>query len=224
MALRINLYHEALRAKKQEQYDPLKLSIFGLIAIGIILAGWFFIELGKKSSAAGTLDEKRREYERLTPLEKMAQEQEAEYSKQIGVSEKLQKRMEERFYWAPVLEDITSLVPEYLQINKLAGDVTGDGLRTTKMMIEGIAAGDEPWRAADEFRNAIAEKLGKKFRNVNAVFKGNIENSTDQVTLNGRTLKTVMFSINLSFQSGKEPPPPPPPPRPRGRKVAQENL
>ena len=47
MALRINLYHEALRTRKQEQYDPLKLSIIGLIVVPFLIALIYVITRGR---------------------------------------------------------------------------------------------------------------------------------------------------------------------------------
>ena len=38
MVLRINLYHEVLRAKRQQQYDPLKLSLLALIIVVCLTA------------------------------------------------------------------------------------------------------------------------------------------------------------------------------------------
>ena len=55
MALRINLYHEVLRAKRQQQYDPLKLSMLGLIVVAIGMAGYYFLQLKRSSDAHSAL-------------------------------------------------------------------------------------------------------------------------------------------------------------------------
>ena len=120
----------------------------------------------------------------------------------------LGKRIEERFYWAPVLEDLSLVVPASVQITKLAGDISGEGLRKVQISMEGIAAGEEPRAAAEEFRNALNERM-KKFKNASATFK-TLDEATDTVTLDGKALRTAMFNISLTFNFGTEPPPPPP--------------
>jgi hypothetical protein len=218
MTLSINLYHEVLRTKKQEQYDPLKLSIIGLIVIAIGLLGWYFVELGRKSSAVGSYRSKQAEFGKLEPLEKQAKLRETELTKQLAVTEKLGKRIEERFYWAPVLQEITLSVPETVQTTKVVADVTGDPLRKIQMTIEGVAAGDEPRSVAEEFRTALVERLGKKFKNVVSSYK-TLDDNTDPLIVGGKPLRVATFSIAITFNSGSEPPPPPTQRSPRVRKT-----
>ena len=56
MALRINLYHEILRTKKQAQYDPLKLAMLSIVVIAIGLVSWYIVELNKRSTAVSAYD------------------------------------------------------------------------------------------------------------------------------------------------------------------------
>jgi len=222
MALRINLYHEVLRTRKQAQYDPLKLATMFIIIIGIGLVGWYVVELGKKSSAMHEYETQEALQKQLEPQEAKAKEQEAEYTKQLATMEKLGKRMEERFYWAPVLEDLGVVVPASVQITKFAGDMTGEGLRKITISMEGIAAGEEPRATAEDFRTALTEKLGKKFKNTAATFK-TLDEAADTVALDGKNLRTATFNISLTFNFGTEPPPPPAPKAAgRVRKVAQQ--
>jgi hypothetical protein len=224
MALKINLYHEVLRTKKQEQYDPLKLSIFGMILVAIGLVSWYALELTSRSSAVDNFKSKETEYGTLGPQEADAKTREAEYTKQLAMTEKLGKRIEERFYWAPVLEDLALAAPPNVQTTKMAGEVSGEGLRRIQISIDGVAAGEEPFGVAEEFRTALAERFGKRFKKITATLK-NVDESPDKVTLNGKTLRTATFSISIVFNSGTEPAPAPPPARaPRVRKtVAVQN-
>lgn len=221
MALRINLYHEVLRNRKQAQYDPLKLSMIGLALVAAGLIAWYFVELQTTKSAESSYRSKQAEYAKLQVQEKQAKAKEEEYTKQIAVVEKLGKRIEERFYWAPLLEELALSVSPTVQTAKVTGDVSGEGLRKVQVAIEGIAAGVEPRGAAEEFRTALAERLGKKYKNVVASFK-NLEDSNESATLNGETLKTAAFNISVTFNIGTEPPPPPPKPSKR-KAVAQQN-
>lgn len=223
MALSINLYHEVLRTKKQEQYDPLKLSIIGLIVIGCCLFGWYFVELGRKSSAVGTYNSKQEEFKRLDRQEKADKVRETELTKQLAVAEKLGKRIEERFYWAPVLEDIAVSVPEFVQTTKVVADVQGEALRKIQMTIEGVAAGEEPRSVAEDFRMALVGRLTKKFKNVNSSYK-TLDEVAEPQTINGKSYRIATFSISVTFNSGTEPPPPVPARGPRVKKtVALQN-
>ncbi len=220
MALRINLYHEVLRTKKQQQYDPLKLAMIGIIVIAVVLVGWYVVELGSRSTALDAYNEQKKLADALIPEENTAKEQEADISKKLALVEKLSKRIEERFYWAPVLEDLASVVPPTVQITKFTTEVTGEGLRKIQITMEGIAAGDEPRATAEDFRTALTDRMSKKFKNTAATFK-TLDEAADPASLDGRTLRTAMFNISLTFTSGSEPPPPPPV-RKRAPKIAQQ--
>lgn len=219
MALRINLYHEILRNKKQEQYDPLKLSVLFLIIIGIGLASWYIVELQQKSGAVAAYSQKKSTSDKLAPQEAKAKLDEEQYTKQLDLTEKLTKRIEERFYWAPVLEDLAVVVPANVQITKLATDISGDGLRKIQITMEGIAAGDEPRATAEDFRTALTDRMSKKYKNTTASFK-TLDEGADPVLVDGKSLRTAMFNISLVFNTGSEPPPPPPP-RPTRRRTAE---
>ncbi len=217
MALRINLYHEVLRNRKQAQYDPLKLSMIGMALIAAVLLGWYFIELQTTKSVENSHRAKQAEYTKLQAQEKQDKVKEEDFTKQIAVVDKLQKRIEERFYWAPLLEELAMSVPATVQTTKVTGDVSGDGQRKVQVAIEGIAAGEEARASAEEFRTALEQRLAKKYKGVAAAFK-TLEDSAENVTLNGATLKTAAFHISVTFKIGSEPPPPPPPPKAR-RKI-----
>src|SRR4051812_33939988 len=99
MSLKINLYHEVLRARHDEQYDPLRLSMIGLIVIVACLAGYYVIALAGKSSVENAYRAKQQEYADLQPKVKAAEAQEEELNKHLGLADKLQQRIEDRFYW-----------------------------------------------------------------------------------------------------------------------------
>lgn len=212
MSLQIDLYHEVLLAKKHEQYDPLKISLLGLIVVAIGLASYYFVELAKKHSAVSAYEAKQKEFERLAPLAKEAKAREDELSKEIGLAERLSKRIEGRFYWGPVFELVASTVPKNVQITKLGADVTQDAPRTCHMLLDGLAAGVEPRAVAEELRTAIAEKLGQKYKNATAVFKS-LDESNEKALLDGRQVQTAVFSINISFVFAQEEAPAPAPRR-----------
>jgi Tfp pilus assembly protein PilN len=128
----------------------------------------------------------------------------------MEVSERLVKRIEGRFYWAPVLEQLVPLVPAEVQITKLHGDVQGDQLKKCQMTIDGVSAGSDPRKVAEELRQSIAESLSKRYKNVVASFR-QLEDGADLVSLNGRNWPTATFAINVQLQTGEEVVATPPP-------------
>lgn len=203
MPLKINLYHEVLLAKKQQQYDPLKLSLLGLIVVAIFLAGYYFVELAKKRGAVSAYQAKQAEYERLLPLSKEAKLLEEKLNKQIELADRLSKRIEERFYWAPIFEKVTGTVPKNVQITKLGADVNQETPRTCHILIDGLAAGVEPRAVAEDVRTALVEKFSKKFQNVTATFKS-LDDSNETVVWEGKQMRTAVFSINIAFNATVE--------------------
>jgi Tfp pilus assembly protein PilN len=218
MPLKINLYHEVIRARHEEQYDPLRLSMIGLIVIVIGLAGYYVFALTGRNSVQNALAEKQREFDQLQPKVAVATEEETLLTAELGLAEQVNRRIEDRFYWAPVLEHIISVVPPNVQITRCNGDVSADTGRRCQITIEGLAAGEEPRRVAEELRVALLERLGGTYKNVTAVFR-NLEDGTEKVSLDGAQLATANFNIGLNFLP-KATPEPTPPPR-KARRLAE---
>ncbi len=219
MAIRLNLYHEIQRTRKQQQYDPLKLSMIGLGVIMLGLAAYYFVAMGKTSTAVDALVGRKAEFDKLTPLAKIAKEREDALTKQIDLATLLTKRIEDRFYWGPVFEQVIACVPPHVQFTKCNAEVGNELPRRCQITLDGIAAGDEPRIVAEELRTAFLERLGQKFKHVTAGFK-NLEDGIAPVNFFGKRMRTAIFSITIGFTSGEEPPPPPAAPRQAAQKPA----
>jgi Tfp pilus assembly protein PilN len=206
MAIRVNLYHEVLRAKRQEQYDPLKISLLVVLVVSIGLAGYYFIQLSRTGSAKAAFNTQKAEFERLSPLSKQAADREKELTMQVEQAATLTNRMENRFYWAPVFEAVAAAVPPNVQITKLTGETGRDSARQCQILMDGIAAGPEPRAAAEEMRKSIAGRLGAKYAATNATFR-NMDDGSESAKLDGKTLPTVVFTIHVSFKAESEPVP-----------------
>ena len=200
MAIRLNLYHEILRARRQEQYDPLKLSFIGLLVAAVCLAGFYVLQLGRTNSVRSEYQAKKAEFDRLSPLAKAAREREVELTKQIELASRITDRMEKRFYWAPVFESVVVAVPANVQITKLSGDAGRDGSRQCQVTLEGVAAGEDPRAAAEEMRRSIADRLGAKYPSIAATFR-NLDESPERSRLDGKILPTAVFTINVTFKA-----------------------
>lgn len=203
MAIRLNLYHEVLRAKRQQKYDPLKLSMIGLAGIVALMAVYYFFQMSRTSSAHDAHVAQKAEFDRLNPMVTVAQQREAELTKQIDLAKRITDRMEKRLYWAPVFETIAAAVPPNVQITKLSGDLGRDAAHQYQVDIQGIAAGTEPRAAAEEMRKSIADRISARYTSVAATFR-NLDDGTEPAKLDGKILPTVVFTIHVTFKSGAE--------------------
>lgn len=200
MALRINLYHEIHRARKEERYDPLKISFIclGLVALG--LAGIYLTKLSETSTVREEFAAHEAEMTKLGPQSAKAKLDEEIFKTQIQKAEALSNKIEKRFYWAPVMDLVGASIPKNVQITKFVGDVaTGDAAgRRVGLSIDGIAAGAQPRKVAEDLRLAIIESLSQKFKAPTAAFR-TLDDSVEHVNLEGEDLPTALFSINISF-------------------------
>ena len=203
MALRLNLYHEIERQKQAQRRDPLKLSMFALGIMAVLFAGYYVWQLGVSGSVSRDLSRKRAEFKKLEPQELAAKHREEELSKTLKTSELLVKRIEGRFYWAPLLEQLTQLVPREVQVTRLAGEAQGDEGKKCTLTIDGLSAGADPRKVAEDLRTAIAEELSKKYRNVSSTFRS-LEDGAEAARLDGKTWPTATFSINVQVTAGEE--------------------
>lgn len=201
MALHINLYHEIQRARKEEQYDPLKISIMCLGFVGLCLGGLYFVKLSQTMSVRNEYATQKTEIATLEPQSAAAKLKEAELTASIQLADKLNKRIEERFFWAPVMEQIGFTIPGNVQITKLTGDIsTADATRRIGIVLDGVAAGEQPRKVAEDIRLALLDSLGQKYKNVAAVFRS-LDDSAEQVRFEGKEMPTALFSINITFSA-----------------------
>ena len=205
MALRLNLYHEVIKAKALKRRDPLKISIYVLSGIAALCTAWYLIQLVNMHNLSAQLKDRKAEFDKLEPLAKAAKKQEESLTSQGKVAGQLEKRMESRFYWAPVLAEVMKLVPREVQITRMGGDVTGDSLRRCSLTIDGLSAGPDPRKVAEELRTSIAEKFSAKYKNVTSTFKM-LEDGSELVMLDGKQTPTATFAINVQLYTGEEKP------------------
>jgi hypothetical protein len=203
MALRLNLYHEVIKAKALKRRDPLKISIYVLSAIAVMCASWYLLQLMKMYSLNDELARVKAEFDKVEPAAKAAKKREEELTAHARVSSQLEKRMEGRFYWAPILGEIMQVVPREVQITRMGGDISGEGLRRCMITIDGLSAGTDPRRVAEDLRTAIAEKFSPHYKNVTSTFK-TLEDGSEMVMLDGKQMATATFAINVQLFTGEE--------------------
>lgn len=212
MALHLNLNHEIERLKVVSKRDPLKITMWVLGLIGVGMAAFYFNRLTEYSAIKAQLANKRAELASLEPKARAAKARAEELAAKAGLSIALNGQIEKRFYWAPFLEQVTAAIPEGVQLSKISGESKGEEVKACKIAIEGLAAGEDPRKVAEDLRADLAEKLGRQYKKVSATFRM-LEDSSEKVRLGGADLPTASFAINLEFQSGEAPQPTTPPPR-----------
>jgi hypothetical protein len=205
MALRLNLYHEVIKANALKRRDPLKISMYALAAIAALCTCWYVLQVIQMSGLVSELATVKEEFKKLEPVAKAAKKREEELSGQSKLSAQLEKRMEGRFYWAPVLAQIMQIVPREVQVTRMGGDVSGEGLRRCFITIDGLSAGSDPRKVAEDLRTALAEKLSPNYKNVTSTFK-TLEDGTEMVMLDGKQMPTATFAINVQLYTGEEKP------------------
>lgn len=203
MALHLNLYHEVHMAARLKRRDPLKISIYGLSAIAALCACYYFVELMKMYGINDELARVKSEFDKIEPAAKAAKKREDELEAQVRASDQLVKRIEGRFYWAPLLAQFAQVVPREVQITRMGADITGDSLRKCSITVDGLAAGADPRRVAEDLRTALAEKFSPTYKNVTSVFK-TLEDGAELVLLDGKQVATATFSINVQLFTGEE--------------------
>jgi hypothetical protein len=202
MALHLNLNHELERIRAERRRDPLKLSMFGLAIIAALLVLQYVWTVGKTAVTGHERDKMNREYAKLEPESVAAVAEEAEIKKKLDNSARLQKRIEGRFYWAPLLQLIVENVPGNIHITRFAGDINNDDPSKVQFKLEGLVAGVEPLTIADRFKLNLSQALEKKYRNVNTTFR-NLEIGTETVSIEGKPNPTATFAINVQMQHGE---------------------
>ncbi len=198
MALHLNLYHEITQQKVSRRRDPLKLGVYGLVLIGVCLAGYYFFGLNSLRLTRGELTRLSADWEELSEKQKVAKEREKELIEKRRVVESLRGNIDTRFLWAPFLQDFGECVPQNIQITRMVGDVTSDNQLTVN--IDGISAGIQPRSEAESFRVTLEKVFGERYSRADSAFRS-LEDGTQQVKLDGKELEVANFSIRLAVDA-----------------------
>jgi hypothetical protein len=209
MPLHLNLYHEIENSRAASRRDPLKISLYVLGGIAASFAVWYLWEFAALSRLDHELRKKKAEFTEVDPRAKEAKRKEEDLSRTFKTSEKLISKVEGRFYWAPVLERLMTLVPREVQITKFSGDTQGDAYKKCQFTIDGLSTGTDPRKVAEELRQSLVESFAKEYKTVEAKFR-TLEDGTEMAMLDGQRQPTANFAINIQFHSGAEPTTPAP--------------
>ena len=201
MALHLNLYHEVQTQNLQRKRDPLRLGMLALLVVAIGFVGYYFYRLQGGSSLTNQAARLQTEWLALGPKQKKAEDREKELQIALKQRDALVKRMEDRCLWGPILDLVSQGVPQGVQLKGMDANktVTPDKIRVVTFVVSGIAGGEEPRRAAEDFRVDFSRKLGERFKTVNSVPKDgfrSLEDKDETVVLGGQSYSTAAFVVS----------------------------
>lgn len=208
MPIRLNLNHEIESAQKESRRDPLKLGMLLIVAIIFLMAIYYIYRLSSAHSLNQQSMAVQNEWKTVSLQEKKAEVRAKELEATTTTASALMGEIKGRFFWAPFLSEISMAAKPDIQITRFSGKVNASATaKTIQVEISGIAAGETPRQTAENFRKALEQRIDARYThfakdsaalNNLANFNGNLIDGTP-VSLNGKSLNTVTFVINLEF-------------------------
>src|SRR6476661_8827030 len=196
MALHLNLLHEEILEQRQRQRDPLKIGMMVLAGLGALMVLYYLWNAYKVLEIRNRLGQAQHDWAKVEPKVTAAQKRTAELNGIISTTKVLDGMIDNRFYWAPVLEKLSHCVALNAQLTSIDGTVMDDG--KIILAVEGLAAGREPRAAAEELRQLLAEQLGQTYKEVKVEFKA-LEDLDTIVNIGGSSMAMARFGINATF-------------------------
>ncbi len=201
MALKINLYHEVLKAEQDRRRDPFKLATLAGIAIACLFIVYYLYRLGSVSGLHAKAGGLRAQWSKLEPQQTAAVAREAQLNLQLKANQIFINRLQGRFLWGPFLQTLAVAVPPEVQITDLSASPPAAG-KSGDALITGLAAGQEPRGVAEKFRARIQQKFGAVYSDVSAKFDANsLDDSPMTVQMDGKTLNLATFRIRMVFKN-----------------------
>ena len=197
MPLTINLLHEEQFLLKQRKRDPLKLGLYALAGVAALFVMYYGWRLISSTALDSQFKARQAEWAKQEPAAKAAEESEKELAAQVAAAGVVSRRVENRFYWAPLLETLLKCVPPNVQIVSLNGSNEAKNDKVT-LTLEGVVAGDVPRLAADKFREALTASLAGKYQGVETSFRS-LDDTATPVNVNGKPSPTAHFTIEVKM-------------------------
>jgi Tfp pilus assembly protein PilN len=197
MALHLNLLHEEISEHRQRQRDPLKLGMLALLAIGALMAVFYMFKAYQTLDVKRQLAAVQREWAKIEPEVTAAQKRSKELSTMMSTTKVLDEMVEGRFYWAPLLQNLSRCVAPNAQLTSIDAAVSEDA-KTVTLTLDGIAAGREPRAAAEELRQLLGEQLAQSYTAVKVEFR-TLEDLDTLVNVAGANMAMARYTISATF-------------------------
>lgn len=198
MALHLNLNHELQKQLRARKRDPLRLGMYGLGVVVLAFVGYYFSRVSQVSQTTSRLAEVEAKWRDVEPKKKAAETRATELKANVQLSDSLVRQIEERFYWGPVLERVMQAVPSEVQLTRFEATRAPEKTKNISLVVNGISTGPEPRKTAEETRRALEQKLTTDNLKATSSFKL-LEEGEQKAVLNGRTLPTANFTIELEL-------------------------
>jgi hypothetical protein len=199
MALHLNLLHEEISEQRQRQRDPLKIGMMVLGGIGALLFLYYGFNAYRTLAIKSRLATVEREWTKIEPTVTAAQKRVTELDGIIKATRLLDEYIDNRFFWAPVLQKISRCVAPNTQLTNIEGNVLED--KTVSVSLEGVAAAREPRSAAEDLRQMLFEQLGQSYKNVKAEFKL-LEDLDTIANVAGANMAMAHYVLTITFDPG----------------------
>lgn len=198
MPLTLDLLHEEHSQLQQRKRDPLKLGLYALAGVAALFIAYYGFRLITVNSLNNQLAVREAEWKKQEPLATASEKQEKDSNQRLAAAAAVDRRVENRFYWAPVLDLLYRTVSGNVQLVTVNGSNEIKDEKV-KLVFEGIAAGREPRGAAERFRTALADRLGKSYPGSSATFRS-LEESSSAVSLDGKPTPSARFTIDVDLK------------------------
>jgi len=204
MPLQLNLLHEEISQERQRKRDPLKISMYVAAALAGLLALNYLWSAYRTLTIKAHLSSLERDWAKVEPQVSAAQKRAEQLNGIITTTRTLDQFIDNRFFWAPLLEKISRCVTPNLQLTTFDG-VTDEPNKTTTISLEGTAAGREPRAVAEDFRQMLLEQLGKEEAGLKVEFKA-LEDLDTMLSVGGNNVAAAHFVISINLNAGAKTP------------------
>jgi len=216
MALHLNLLHEEILEQRQRQRDPLKIGMIALVGCGVLLFLYYTWNAYRTLEIKSRLTTIERAWKKIEPGVTAAQKRVADLESVIKTTRALDDYIDNRFFWAPVLQKVSRCVAPNTQLTNFEGAVQ-DEKREINVSLEGIAAGREPRSVAEDLRQMLLEQFRQSYSDVKAEFK-TLEDLDAIVNVAGTHMATAHYILTVNFNAAAVPKPGESPAATRARK------
>jgi len=216
MALHLNLLHEEILEQRQRQRDPLKIGMIALVGCGVLLFLYYTWNAYRTLEIKSRLTTIERAWKKIEPGVTAAQKRVADLESVIKTTRALDDYIDNRFFWAPVLQKVSHCVAPNTQLTNFEGAVQDEN-RGIDVSLEGIAAGREPRSVAEDLRQMLLEQFRQSYSDVKAEFK-TLEDLDTIVNVAGTHMATAHYILSVNFNPAAVPKPGESPAATRARK------
>ncbi len=219
MPLQLNLLHEEISEQRQRRRDPLKIGTYVLVGCGAMLFLYYGWKAYQTLDIKSQLSAKQHEWAKIEPSVTAAQKRADELRAMVKTTQVLDGYIDNRFFWAPVLEKISRCVAPNVQLTTIDGQVLEDN-KGVNLTIEGVAAAREPRSAAEDLRQMLLEQLQKTYHEVKVEFK-TLEDADTLANIGGVKTPMAHYAISATFTTVAQPKTTPAPPRAKRRSESE---